>query len=334
MSAPGTATSTPSVTERVTGRPAPPTATVILGAVGWLAVAATAAGFVGSIWWPFDLVANWRPQLTLLLLLTGAAYVAAVRGVSGAVFLAAGLVNVFAIVPLFLSDPPASEPGAPELRVVSFNVQASNPDRAEVMDYLAVSSADVVFLLESSFEWENAVRRADLPYVMAAAVPSDRSFGITYLARPGLRTRPIPLDLNFSRALGVQVDVGDETVAILALHPLSPTSGSRSAARDDLLEAAAAWLEAHDGLEVVVGDLNASPWSHAFRSLVRRADLRNTMRGHGLQPSWPVGWGPLMIPIDHALVGEGLVATERRTGPALGSDHRPLEVTVQLRVGS
>ena len=78
---------------------------------------------------------------------------------------------------------------------------------------------------------------------------------------------------------------------------------------------------------LVVGDLNATPWSSGFRALERRGSLVDSLRGRGLQPSWPEGFGPLMIPIDHALHTTDLAVADRRTGPASGSAHRPLVVS-------
>jgi hypothetical protein len=76
---------------------------------------------------------------------------------------------------------------------------------------------------------------------------------------------------------------------------------------------------------VVVGDLNITPWSHAFRSL-ERAGLRNSQRGFGLQATWPAGYGPFMVPIDHALHSRDLTVTHREVGPAHGSSHRSVLV--------
>ena len=303
----------------------------VLAGLGWAAAACTVLGFAGSLWWTFDLVANWRPQLAASLAVLGVVYTLAYGRAVGLAFVAAALVNLAVVAPYYIAGTPAALPGSPELKIVSFNVQASNADRVAVMDYLARTDADIVFLLESSFEWEDAVEAAGLRYEMVATVPADRSFGITYLARPDIDTTPVDLQLPHSQVLAATVAMGDRNVTVMAIHPMSPTSPGRSQGRDDLLSAAGRWLEGNPGLEIVVGDLNASPWSHAFRSLARRADLRNSLKGHGLQPSWPVGWGPLMIPIDHALLSRDLAAVGRATGPDLGSDHRPLEVTVAFR---
>jgi endonuclease/exonuclease/phosphatase (EEP) superfamily protein YafD len=79
-----------------------------------------------------------------------------------------------------------------------------------------------------------------------------------------------------------------------------------------------------------VGDLNTTPWGHAFRALVLDSGLRDSSRGFGFQWSWPASFWPLGIPIDHALVSDGVNVLDRRMGPSIGSDHLPLVVDIQL----
>lgn len=97
-------------------------------------------------------------------------------------------------------------------------------------------------------------------------------------------------------------------------------------AGDALLAWIADWAARQTDPVVVLGDLNATPWSHAFRSLVDEAGLVNSLRGRGLQPSCPAPLGLLGIPIDHLLHSPALATVERERGPAFGSDHRMLHV--------
>ncbi|MCJ7726089.1 MAG: endonuclease/exonuclease/phosphatase family protein, partial [Acidimicrobiia bacterium] len=142
---------------------------------------------------------------------------------------------------------------------------------------------------------------------------------------------PRPMTVPFAdpgEAAAVEVTLGGDRIVVLVLHPPSPTSGERAARRNGILSAAGDWVAGIDAPVVVVGDFNTTPWSPAFRSLQVRGGLADTARGGGFQPSWPSGWGPAMIPIDHALHTGGVVVVERRTGPSFGSAHRPLMVTV------
>lgn len=82
------------------------------------------------------------------------------------------------------------------------------------------------------------------------------------------------------------------------------------------------------GHAIVLGDLNATPWSHAFRALLEDGELVSSQRGHGIQGSWRREPWPLSLPIDHCLHAPSLVTLERHLGPFLGSDHRPLHVAL------
>jgi endonuclease/exonuclease/phosphatase (EEP) superfamily protein YafD len=79
---------------------------------------------------------------------------------------------------------------------------------------------------------------------------------------------------------------------------------------------------------VVLGDLNASPWSTDFRLLLD-AGLLDSERGFGPQGTFPAGWA-VQLPIDHCLHDPALVTTAREVGADLGSDHRPLLVELAL----
>ncbi|HSG77998.1 MAG TPA: endonuclease/exonuclease/phosphatase family protein, partial [Acidimicrobiia bacterium] len=177
------------------------------------------------------------------------------------------------------------------------------------------------------FEWEDAATAADLGLSFVSVVPRDRLAGVTVLARPDLAARIVDIPFDPSEAAAVEIVHDGDLVTVLGLHPPSPTDGRRADRRDALLEAAGDWVAVRSTPVLVVGDLNATPWSAGFRVLERRGSLVDSLRGRGFQPSWPDGFGPLMIPIDHALHTSDLAIAERRTGPANGSAHRPLVVT-------
>jgi endonuclease/exonuclease/phosphatase (EEP) superfamily protein YafD len=77
---------------------------------------------------------------------------------------------------------------------------------------------------------------------------------------------------------------------------------------------------------LLLGDLNASPWSYPFRRLLEGSGLRDGSLGRGFQPTWPTGLWPLLIPLDHSLHSAGIGIQDRIVGPAVGSDHYPVIV--------
>ena len=300
----------------------------LLGALGGAAASFTVLGFFGERWWLLDLLANFRVQYLVVLGVTGALYGLFVGRAVGAVLLAAGAVNLVVVVPFLFETHQAPDDPGPTLTVTSFNVQASNRNRARVVDWLREHRADLVFLLESTFEWEASVAgAADLPYRIVAPVPDRYTFGISLLARDDVAVVTRDLVFGDRPVVEASVEFDGGTVQVLGVHPRSPTSPARADSRDRHLAAAALWARGRTGPVVVVGDLNASPWSAAFRRLKRDGDLDDSLAGFGFQPSWPAGWGPLMIPIDHALHSDDLDVVDRSTGPALGSDHRSLTVS-------
>jgi len=296
-------------------------------AVGGIVAVATTLGLLGSWWWPFDLIANFRPQYAIVL---GVAAVAAIllrRWATALALATFALFNLAAMAPYLVGTGSAAAPGD-RLTVVSFNVGISNPARADVMRFIGSEAPDLVFLYESSFEWEDAALALDLPYRLVSVVPPGTLTGITVMARDGLSTTVVPTPLSAPTAAAVEVEIGGLAATVIGAHPPSPTSGARSQLRDRVLDEVGRWVAGRPGPVLVVGDLNATPWSSGYRRLKDPGRLVDSLRGRGLQPSWPDGWGPLMITIDHALHTPDLVSVDRRTGPANGSAHRPLIVTV------
>lgn len=69
-----------------------------------------------------------------------------------------------------------------------------------------------------------------------------------------------------------------------------------------------------------------------FRRLLARSGLIDTLRGRGYQPTWPGHFVPLWIPLDHCLVSPDLTVLDRRVGPHVGSDHRPVIVDLAFPI--
>jgi endonuclease/exonuclease/phosphatase (EEP) superfamily protein YafD len=303
---------------------------LIVSFVGYCLGLATVAGFFGGSWWVLDLLAGFRHQLAIAL--TVCALVAAFarwRKTAVAIGLLAA-VNLALVVPLYIGP---SRPQTRELRIVSFNVLASNRRFAEVVDFIRGSEADVVVLHEVTSRWEQEIEEAaatfdDWPYEITEARARGDLFGSMVLVESGAAVESFGFALTDPRAIEILLPDG---VALLAIHPLSPSSEFRALQNDRQFLFATDWAAGQDGPAIVVGDFNATPWSYAFRRLISTAGLSNSARGFGLDLSYPADGNPLIrVPIDHLLFSEGLAVVDRRLGPAMGSDHFPLTVDMAL----
>jgi endonuclease/exonuclease/phosphatase (EEP) superfamily protein YafD len=100
-----------------------------------------------------------------------------------------------------------------------------------------------------------------------------------------------------------------------------------------MLAAAAACLQDLPEPKICIGDLNTSLWSPFYRGFRKQTKLVNVREGIGLLPSWPtfMGFGWLMIPIDHCLVSDDICVIMVQTVEPIGSDHLPLIVELEIK---
>ncbi len=216
------------------------------------------------------------------------------------------------------------------------NAQTREIDTAALGEWLAQNRPDVFVVLDP-LQGDVARIERVAPGFRMRTTGSRRGVRADFirtvvLSRVDVTSVDHPADPGFgASAVEMTVPTPDGTVDVVAFGTESPTSPSRAHHRDQALNAAARWSRAHGARRVVMGDFNATPWSPAFRRLLHDGGLGNSLDGFGLQVSWPESNVLVRIPIDHALLGPSLAATARGTGPAFGSQHRALRVTVAPR---
>jgi len=301
--------------------------------------------------WALDLLTHFRFQYTAAFAVT-ALCLLLLRWRKMATVAAVGLAfNLAFVAPLFLPNADTrraaalrDDDTAPSLTVLHFNVHTSNSRKQDVAAMIRNSGADVVFLQEINQGWVDALDGQLPGYRLAAAEPRTDNFGIGMWLRDGkaievvyLDTSPINHEPDGVPAIYTLLRFDDQFVEVLSLHTLPPVSGEYSKIRNSQIDSAIELATLADDPFLLIGDLNATPWSAQYRKMVRHGGLTDSLRGGGFDglrapgASWPAGMVSLgMIPIDHALTRNGAVVTQRTLGDATGSDHRPLLVEVKL----
>jgi endonuclease/exonuclease/phosphatase (EEP) superfamily protein YafD len=217
------------------------------------------------------------------------------------------------------------------IRLLHANVYAGNDQYERLFELIEAEQPDVIFLQEVSPQWRDATLRlhADYPYNYVEA--REGSFGIAMYSRVALdsvaHVDSPPLGYP---TIVATMTVNDEALTLINTHPTIPMSRLQYEARNEQLMSIAALANQAAGAVVLTGDLNASVWSHSYRKLEASTGLRNTRHGFGILPTWPTFLPFAMIPIDHALVSDGIGVVETRTGARIGSDHQPLIVEIAV----
>ena len=312
---------------------------VVVIAIG--ALLPSVLGLMGRWGWLLDLCNHFRFQCLLALGVTTVALLLLKSWRWGIVSLAGLVLNAAFVLPLYLGSPAPAGSGSPTLTVMLFNINTANRDHAGVLQEIEAKAPDLLFVQEVNREWLGVMETGLAEYDLVQAEPRSDNFGIACFVR---RSSAWPMQVTGSRvydptlgiaqvpAIEVDLDYDGRPINVLSIHPLPPVSLAYARGRDATLEAAGKWSVEQTAPHVIVGDLNATPWSTAFRDLQSAGGLVNSQVGFGRSPTWPAGLGSLgMIPIDHLLHSDELTTVDRQIGNARGSDHRPLIVTLGWR---
>ena len=204
-----------------------------------------------------------------------------------------------------------------------------------MLGFLQKADADVILLIEVNDRWMEAFKPLSKDYAYSLADPREDNFGIAIFSRqPLINDRVLNLGSTGVPSIATDLTIGGEKVHLLGTHPFPPGTPTDSRLRNEQLRQIAQYVRQQHSLVIVAGDLNSTPWSPYFRDLLRESGLKNTSQGLGLFPSWPC-WMPLArIPLDYCLVSPPIQVIDKRLGPDVGSDHRPVITDLQIPTGA
>ncbi|MET0261969.1 MAG: endonuclease/exonuclease/phosphatase family protein [Rariglobus sp.] len=287
----------------------------------------TVAAFAGDRHWLPEVTTHFRPHYGILLSACVIIYAIASRCRVAAVLSVFALINIAFLVPRFVPHPVAPRE-ATRLKLLLANVHTDNLNRTAIVELIQREQPDVVALLEINDAWLAALKPLTSSYPHIRSVPRSDNFGIVLLSRvPVSDLKTVYLTVAELPSIRATLTLADrQQISLLATHPLPPGSADGVLLRDQQLAAIARWSIAEPHPTVVLGDLNCTPWSPAFRTLLKTSALTDT--GYGIAPTWPVKPWLLRVPLDHCLASSTLFVSEHRIGPDIGSDHFPIIVTL------
>lgn len=303
--------------------------------LAWLALLALGGltmlpGFAGDQHL-FELLSHFRVHYALFALLLLPAFGLLKRPFGLILTIALTLWNAFDLAPWLLAPENRPVPQGKPLKLLMSNLLFSNHDTKALQSLIREANPDIVIIQELNGShialMEGALKKT---YPHREFDRFQGAFGIGLWSKlPLAEVQRVYLGPARLPNIYARLNWEGEPLQILTSHPYPPVDPEATAARNGQYWAIADFLDKHPGRQILIGDLNTTPWSPQYRRLETLTGLRNARLGFGLLPSWPTHYPALLrIPIDHALLSPTLQVKDITVGPDLGSDHLPLLLTI------
>lgn len=295
----------------------------------------TLAGRLGHEAWWLELFAHFPWQYAAGLLAAALCLLALGRSRMALLATSVALLNLLIASPQLSAWPRVKADSGPVMeetvRLATANLHKRNDDAPRVLRFVAEAAPDVLVLQELTPEWKSRLAPLAQVYPHSVTVPREDGFGIALFSRYPIDAHEVLRfpDPSFP-SIAARIDVAGRPLGIVGTHPPAPRNERLHRTRNRIFSHIAELAARSDEPLVVLGDLNCTPWAPSFRRFLREGGLSDTSEGRRLSWSWPAGFWPLAIPIDHALVTGDVRVVHRHMGPDIGSDHYPLVVDVTL----
>ncbi len=302
--------------------------TAIVLAAGGISTASI-LGFAGSWTWAFDLLSHYRLQYAILIALLLAISLATRHKWLIAAMTALFAVHLVPLTPMVISGDQPTGTGD-SIRIVHLNVLTENTERSKAARWLADQNAEIVVVQETDELWAQTLdtELEDMTRLDTATLSGFGNFGMAVYINDDFAIDNVEvLDPISTPALAVTIPLesGASPLLLYSIHTVPPLGADRVEYASEQIDLAKRRIADHDGPVALVGDLNATRWSHTFRRVTTNTGLRDGGAGSGITGTWPSPlWFTGMIGIDHVLVTEQIRVDDYWIGPDLGSDHRPV----------
>lgn len=299
----------------------------LLGALGFAAALISLAGFLGPFSWWLEILSHFRMQYAICFLILAGLYALGRKWKPMAGACAMALVNALPVLLFLLPPAPAAPAGGPAFRVMLLNVNSAWGDPVAVQAAISRARPDLLVLEEINDRWLANLAPALAAYPYREMQPRFDNFGIGLFSRhPLISARIVPFGLVDIPTIFAQVLLAGRPLNLIATHPMPPGEALLARERNRQLDWLAGEIAGLSGSVLLVGDLNAAPWSPVFGRFERTSGLIDSARGRSIHPTWPAFIPLLWIPLDHLLHSPDLAVRNYNVGAAVRSDHLPVIV--------
>lgn len=297
-----------------------------------LVILCSLLGYLGSYHWILDLFSHFKIQY-LFLLLFGVLILIFYRWKVAFLFIPFIFIIILEISPLYVAEKNGGESRELDrIELVCINLLSSNGSFEEVEKFISEQDPDILVLQEYTQLWQIMLEPSLDIYQYRLAIPRADNFGIAVYSRVQIdKLQELQTGRSGLPSIMGKVRTGDSELTIIATHPLPPVGPNHTAERNEQLLKLGEFLSDSKEEGLIIGDFNTSSFSHVFKRLVEDYNLQDSRNGFGHLATWPSWFPPMKVTLDHCLVTSGIEVLDRGVGPAIGSDHLPIYLTIGLR---
>jgi len=293
-----------------------------------------------NLWWLDNLI-NLQLQWSLLAILSILLSLKIFRVVTIPLSVLYLSIILYNFGPLYLPVPADNQPKA-VLKIAQLNIRYQNYNIEKIISNLLDTDYDIILIQEIADNKVGIVGKLSQSYPYSVGSNSVKNYTsrLALFSRWPLANTKIH-DLGYVEGRVIETFIhppnSDTSIKVFALHPGAPRDEVLWQLRNNTFEFVASQTSSSmSQRQIVVGDINVSPWSPFFERLEKNSRLKNTARGHGYIPSWALypanqlKWLLSSAYIDHCLVSESFPVHDKQYTYIEGSDHLLISTILEL----
>ena len=259
----------------------------------------------------FDLLSHFRVQYVALIAAPLALALVARKYLSAIILTSCVSLHIAVIAESQRLVDSEKRVDGPVVRVMSSNLLATNGEHGEQIKYIKEIDPDVIVFQEYTRAWARALSQSLSNYIYKVEIPKEGPFGIALYSKVPFVNDKSNEGKRIARSyVDRRLIKDDGELRVIGIHPPPPISNDLYVERNYELKALAEIASDRTGPLIILGDLNTSPWSNTFRSLLEEGRLRDSRSGFGILATWPENASLLRIPIDHVITDSNARVTQ------------------------
>jgi|GEM_PF-1254651 len=205
-----------------------------------------------------------------------------------------------------------------DFSVLHFNVKENNKQITSVAEAALASGADIVSMQEltgNSFAIVDPLMREKYPYALSEL--SYPGFGMAVYSKYPIASTAVLASHDFPLLTGIII-ISSDTLHFIAATTSTPTNDKDFQAQLKQFKFIAEEANKVTGQLIVMGDMNAVPWSEQVTSLLNTTKLKDSRKD--LSATYPAQ-SPLQIPIDYIFHSAAITCEKFTTQGGTTSNH-------------